>query len=260
MLPEVLDGVYREVAKIAQPGDFAVLDFDGTCIEGDIGEAVFFYMCENGLLRNDRMLGDRGGELSKPEYHEKVFNRFHRITGNVRNASLFAYAALAGYNPVEIKGIFDRTLEYEGQEIGSRELFGRKIGKGIKVREDMKELILRFGDILIPSYIVTASGQILVEFMLDKHFWDCGCKCLGITSEEEANGVFTDRIIDPVTVLDGKVQAIKTHIKPEQRPVFGAGDSPNDEPMLTYSKSGLVVGNGRLAQTAKERGWQVYIG
>ncbi|HLD56666.1 MAG TPA: hypothetical protein VJA47_00055, partial [archaeon] len=63
MLPEVLDSVYREVTKIAQRGDFAVLDFDGTCIEGDIGEAVFFYMCENGLLRNDRMLGDRGGRL-----------------------------------------------------------------------------------------------------------------------------------------------------------------------------------------------------
>ncbi len=260
MLPEVLDGVYREVAKIAQPGDFAVLDFDGTCIEGDIGESVFFYMCENGLLRNDRMLGERGGRLSKPEYHEKVFNRFHRLTNNVRNASLFAYAALVGYNPAEVKDIFNRTMEYEGQDIGSRELFGRKIGKGIKVREDVKELILRFGDILIPSYIVTASAQILVEFMLDKYFWDCGCSCLGITSERGQSDVLTDIIIEPVSALGGKVQTIKTRVKPKPRPVFGAGDSPNDEPMLEYSKVRLVVGNGRLAQTARERGWQVYRG
>jgi len=258
MLPEVLDSVYREVTKIAQRGDFAVLDFDGTCIEGDIGEAVFFYMCENGLLRNDRMLGDRGGRLGKPEYHERVFNRFHRLTNNVRNASLFAYAALAGYNPAEVRDIFNRTLEYEGQEIGSRELFDREISNGIRVREDVKDLILRLGDIIIPSYVVTASAQILVEFMLDKYFSDCSCSCLGITSEQEVDGVFTDRIIGPVTVLGGKVQGIKTHISTDQRPILGAGDSPNDEPMLEYSKVRLVVGNGKLAETARQKGWFVF--
>jgi len=61
MPSEVLDLVYDRVRRLAEPGDFAAFDFDNTCIYNDIGEAVFVYQCENGLLRNRYLLGRERG-------------------------------------------------------------------------------------------------------------------------------------------------------------------------------------------------------
>ena len=95
--------------------DFAVVDFDNTCIVNDIGEATLAFMCANSLLRYGGLLSGQV-EPCSADYHARVFRHYHRILaqGDIRGASLLCARIFAGFRRDEAAAVVAATLDAEG--------------------------------------------------------------------------------------------------------------------------------------------------
>ena len=255
MVSEKLIPIRRRLDQIpVTEGEYAVFDFDNTCIYNDIGEAVLAYLCLERKLKNLFLLDE---EYPSAYYYKKVFERFCDLSdrGDILGASKLAYLALVGYSRQEIEQIVGEVLGYEGYELGEQDIFGRKFAKGLRIRGEAKELMDLARHRKSGLWVVTASGQVLVESMLRRWFPEYPFGCIGLTSEEE-KGLLTERLVGPLPVLENKVTAIQARIHSTRRPILAAGDSPNDRAMLEYAEIKVVADRGNdLTRIARERGW-----
>ena len=235
---------------------FTVFDFDNTYIENDIQEAMLGYLCRHDLLRNPALAevsltNDRGA------YHEAVFRNYHKLLekNDVLEAYRYAIRTLAGFSIKEVKEFTLKTINDEGEVIMETELFGIKIAKGLRIRKSVKKLAEEMNTLGVNIWIISASFQPVVATAL--HHYKLLGECIGINLVEK-DGVFADVFVEPLSILEGKVDCIKQFIHPSVRPLLGVGDSMNDLPMLEYSQTKVVVDRGNaLAEKAKEEGWRI---
>jgi len=226
----VMKKLYKEILEGKKEDDFAVFDFDGTCIYNDIGEAVLAYICENKLLKNQSLLEEH--ELIGGFYHPAVFRKFHS-TRDAKEKYEFSAKALAGYSLAGIDEIVARTIQYEGKRLKKRELFGMEINKGIILKRKTIKLMDFLKKNGVNVWIISASPQAVIETALRQY---------GILSNRIGmknffkSDMLADKIVQPSPILQGKVECIKKYIHPEKMPLLGIGDSINDLPMLKYSK------------------------
>lgn len=253
----IIEKVKKSIASGASRPHFAVFDFDNTCIENDIQEATLAYLCRNRFLRNSK-LAEVSLSEDVDEFHESVFRNYHNLLRkkDVLGAYRYAIRTLAGFSTEDIKELTLETIKDEGEVIIEAELFGIKIARGLRVRNAVREIMEKLTEEGIEIWVVSASSEPVVAAALAQ--FKLPGKCVGMKLKEE-NGVFVDMLIEPLSVLEGKVDCIKQFIHPSVRPLVGVGDSMNDLPMLEYAEEKIVVDRGNeLAEKAREEEWEIF--
>ena len=236
--------------------DFAVVDFDNTCIVNDIGEATLAFMCANSLLRYGGLLSGQV-EPCNADYHARVFRHYHRILaqGDIRGASLLCARIFAGFRRDEAAAVVAATLDAEGTLPGERELYGLRVARGLAVRPALRALIDFLQASRIRVWIVSASPAIAVEAAMRR--FGIGGELIALRHRVDGDTLSAD-IEEPCSIEHGKVDCIRTFIEPRRRPLLAVGDSDYDLPMIEYAELKAVVErDNALTRMARQRGWFV---
>ena len=170
-----------------------------------------------------------------------------------KRAYKFISQILSKFSIHEIHSLVEKVLKSEGEKISTVEIFGRKINKGIKPREETIELINFFKNNEVDVWIVSSSIDVLIKEAME-HF---GIKAnlIGVHNSI-INGEIINRIEDPMPMFEGKATCIKEFINSNQKPLFGIGDSLNDLAMLEYCEIKAVINRqNTLTEKAKQNGW-----
>lgn len=231
---------------------FAVFDFDNTCIVNDVGEATLTYLCQNRLLKDFSLLPDVGDET---EYHERAFDAYHDLCdeGKIREAYIFYAKIFSGFNPEEAHRATCSAIGAEGNELGTREVFGRTLAHGLKLNPHTMALFDFVRSLGIAVWVVSASNEISVRAAME-HF-GLEAEVIGVRQIEK-NGVFTQEIEKPTSILEGKVECVRTYISNDTSPLMVVDDSMTGIALLETAAIKVVVDRGNeLTKVARERGW-----
>jgi HAD superfamily phosphoserine phosphatase-like hydrolase len=248
-----IQAAVTEKLKTAGTPPFAVFDFDNTCIVNDVGEATLAFLCQNKLVKNLELLTE--GEGGAGDYSERVFRRYYEIfgQGKILEAYVFCARAFAGFTPEAATALAQATLAYEGETLGTDELYGVKIAHGLPVRPQVRQLMEYLSAQGVAIWIVSASSEFAVRAALQHH--RLPGQIIGIRNVIK-DGILTPLLEEPMSVLTGKPACIKKFIDPNRAPLVGVGDSMNDLPMLETASIKVIVDRGnKLAEEARARGW-----
>jgi len=249
---------YQEINTIIKQSTlpaFAVFDFDNTCIANDITEATLHYMARNNLFRDKNLMEINFEDAGSEIYSKAVFNNYYNLLkeNKVKEAYEFISKILSGFHINEIKSLVGEVINFEGEDITTDKLFGRKVAKGIKPRKEVINLINYLKSNNVEIWIITTSIEVLVKEAM-KNF-NIKANVIGVRNSI-FDGKFTAQLKKPLSMFEGKVECIKKYINPEKKPLLGAGDSINDLSMLKYSKIKVVVDRkNALTDKTKENGW-----
>ncbi|MBU4274284.1 HAD-IB family phosphatase [Patescibacteria group bacterium] len=248
-----LEPLYRNIVNLIKKTKapaFAVFDFDNTCIINDIAEATLAYLATNNLFRDGKLLKDKF-----ENYPKAVFENYYKLLDDekIKEAYKFISKILSGFSVGEINSLVDEVIKFEGEDIKKVELFGRKINKGIKPREQIAELVNFLKNNGVAIWIVSASPEILVRQAM-KHF-NIKANLIGVRNTI-IDGKITAEPENPLPMFEGKVECIKKFIDKEKRPLLGVGDSINDLPMMEHCEIKAVIDRqNSLTEKAKQNGW-----
>ncbi len=252
-MKDKLEQIYQKITDTIKQGGqpvFAVFDFDNTCIVNDIGDAVLAFTARDNLFKDKTLLN---GEFEN--YSKAVFENYHKLYdgGQIKEAYEFMAKTLSGFSVDEIKSLVDEAIKFEGEEINTAELFGRKINKGIKPRKEIVELVGFLKNNKVEVWIVSASSEILVRQAME-HF-NIKANLISVRNVV-VDGKITNELEKPLSIYEGKVDCIKKFISQDKKPLLGVGDSMNDLPMLEYCEIKVVVDRqNELAKKAKQNNW-----
>ncbi len=228
--------IYREIIKLKKDQAFAVFDFDNTVIFNDITEATLLYLSENNLFRDKNLV-----EASLESYSRAVYKKYHELldAGEIKVAYRLAIKILSGFFENEIEALVKEVLE--------------SVGKDIKIRVEVIELVNFLKSKDVDVWIISASPEILV-WQAMKNF-NIKANLIGVKNII-IDGKITDGIEEPIPMFEGKVDCIRKYIGDGKKPLLGIGDSNNDLAMIEYSEIKVVVDRqNSLAEKAKQNNW-----
>lgn len=224
-LPEVRTPLLALVtAPHAGAPPVCVLDWDNTCIRGDIGEAMLAWLdaADGGdrMGRYEAMLVDQGE----------------------RAAYVWCAEVLGGRTEVAL-----RTLAWHAWSGG---LASGDLAERPEIRELMWILQRCGWDV----WIVSASHEALVEVAAQRYGIPAG-RVVGMRLAIDEQGVLLPRVEEPVTYREGKVRAIEARIG--RRPALAVGDAETDLDMLEQATHQLLIDRGDpdLRARAEAAGW-----
>ena len=208
------------------------------------------YLAVDNLFRDKNLLKGKYKNYSKA-----VFDHYYKLLddGKVKEAYELSVKILSGFAVDEINSLVGEVIKFESENISTAEVWGRKIAKGIKPKEQVIELVDFLKNNGVEVWIVSSSSEILVRSAM-KHF-NIKADIIGIRNTV-IKGKLTSKLEKPLPIIEGKVDCIKKFINSAKRPVIGAGDGINDLPMLEYCEIKVVVGlNNTLAKMAEQNRW-----
>lgn len=237
---------------------FAVFDFDNTCIVNDIAEAVMAYMARHDLFKCRTILPGLE-DLSPRALSEKVFTHYYGLLAarDMRGAYEFGARTLAGLRTADIGPLVEKVLAFEGTTPATDVVFGLTIAKGLQPRAAVKDLMTSLRG-RAAVWVVSASPAVLVAEAM--RLFGFEAELIGARNVI-IDGLITADLEYPMSVMEGKVDCIKSYIDATRRPILGAGDSANDLPMLEYSERRVVINrHNSLTAKAVEAGWELLEG
>jgi phosphoserine phosphatase len=224
------------LARNPQPGQppLVVFDFDDTLIAGDISMAMVALLAER-----------RHTDLySLLETYQRPWDAGRKV-----EACGILAAMLAGMTVDQARGLAHDALARElARPTCTRDLGGAApasehvaFREGLRPRQAMRRLVSDLLERGVEVWVVSASPQPVVEVAARELF--------GIPPEQVAavrtrvrDGRLTDDVQPPVTVRQGKREAIQALIG--RRPALVFGDTWTDFEMLTYAERGVLIGEG----------------
>jgi phosphoserine phosphatase len=218
-------GVYGAEHDPVRP-PLAALDWDDTCMVGDISHEALDLL-----------------EAAEP-------------TGRVERYHAACAADLyAAYRELVHTLMAGRTPEQARQLAEDAFAAGSSAGR-LRLREEMGRLVQSLQANGWIVRVVTASPAPLVQ-PLARRFGVPPDHVLGVASRVSPQGRFLAELVEPVTIGPGKLAAIQAHAGRD--PMFAAGDSASDQPMMLASRYGLFFDRGdpALRSVAAERGWWI---
>lgn len=224
-------GVHRRLCTLldtAPAGSVAALDFDHTCIAGDISHAI---------LRQRE--ADTGEDLWTPyqedcarDVEEGYANLSVALIGGMSRAEALAYATdgLA-------RAIRDRTVGFSS---------------------DMARLIAALAERHWEIWVITASASPLV-CPAAAHYGIRPSQVVGLDPQLE-DGRYGSSVPHPRTYRQGKAAHLKRIASSEPRLV--CGDSTGDADMMALSSDAIFFDHGdpTMAKLAAKNGWHVQPG
>lgn len=226
--PLIAEGLRRMVAEtpVGDVPPIAAIDFDETCIRGDISHAL---------------LADMDART--------VTNLYEAYEASCIVDRADAYARLVEIllvcrTEAEVRDWALRTLD---QGLASGEL---------RLRAPMIELIYWLQRAGWQVWVVTASPQVVVQAIASR-LGIAADRVVGMVTEVNEHGVFQPKLIEPATYRAGKPIALAA--RTGRAPTFAAGDSETDTELLAAASYGLIVDRGdqTLRALATERGYWV---
>jgi phosphoserine phosphatase len=203
-----------------RPGRVAALDFDGTCVHGDVSETALALLAE-----------DSGVDLVSA--YEAA------CAVDLRQAYIdFTLTLCAGRTTAEVHALAARAMERVTVRAALRELAAALLHHGWDV------------------WIVTASPEPIVQAVAPA-FGIAPDRVLGFRPTMGTDGRFLAAPFPQVTWKEGKVEALD-HIQ-RGRPDLAIGDTVGDVPMLARATTAVWLDHGRPvhAADAASRGWLV---
>ena len=259
----------RDKVEAFLGGDFpgrkvAVFDWDHTSVAGDVGDSCLVHLLQQGGLRlhPDELAATLpGGELARGYVHtqladgrdtrrlsdellscyqhlkgragerelvERVWDFYQSTSGAPTLGQGYAYGwvtqLLAGYHPGEL-------VELARYVSGLPRQIPRERIVPVPEMRSLYAALQRRG---FEVWVVSASQRDLVVGLAS---WDLygyhvpPAQVVGMSLEQQPDGVYSPRLTGAFTWRQGKVEAIEHHIG--VAPLLVAGDSPTDLEMLT---------------------------
>jgi phosphoserine phosphatase len=207
------------------PGRVAAVDFDGTCVRGDLSESSLALLAAE---RGEDLLGAYEKACSTDPGSAYVD---------------LVHTLCAGRTAAEVAGLGLRALD-EGARLG------------LSVRRSVRELLHAMHAHGWTILLVTASAEPLVAAAA-RHLDLPPHGVIGMLPEIGADGRYLRSALLRAPWRSGKVEALAGTIGGP--PDLAIGDSPDDEPMLAHARRALLLDHGvrDLAARARERGWLV---
>ncbi|MFN3200822.1 MAG: HAD family hydrolase [Bradymonadia bacterium] len=281
-------GLYAEGYDPERP-PLVVFDCDETLIAHDIGEALLRFM-----ITRRRIHADRGFWNLIPERmgREAIRAAFNAVAGRADNevkdtAAYRRYrAGLIGVyeniraNPEGpqaayafaarmLRGIHERTVADLVEEVVDHEL-DRSLGmedipagppfhhlsvpQGVRYYAEMLNLMQILDQHGFQVWVVSASCAPVVKALLGRVNLPPE-RVLGVELQTQS-GVYTDRIIEPSPVGEGKLELFLDTVG--RSPMLVVGDSINDAELMENCEGISIVvdrGDEALAAMAQENGW-----
>ncbi len=269
----------------------AIFDCDGTLIHHDVGEAMMRYMIARRKLNTDRgfwqhLVPDRLGRdalnaaykavagradsevrdtAAYRRYRAGMLGAYHTLyeTDGAEAAYAFAVKMLRGQHERTVADLVEEVLDYELDRPLSQEdiapgppFAGMIVPTGIRVYHEMIELIGALEGQGFQTWIVTASNAYIVK-ALARRIGFPEERVLGVELQSQG-GRYTDRIIEPSPVGEGKLEMFLDIVG--RSPVFVAGDSQNDVELMENCEDLCLVidkGDEDLLELAEEKGWLI---
>ncbi|MFN0157663.1 MAG: HAD family hydrolase [Bacteroidota bacterium] len=251
----------------------AVFDCDGTLIQGDIGEAMFFRQIEEFQFRTspanlwlDHPKRDEIDNLYEslaaiPHPKRKIdrrFNPFCQIllnryfdqlaNGDIEKACADIVRLLAGFSLREVGVLARATLRAELEAPpGKRQIGKTSLPLGIRYIQDTLDAIEHLKNRGFDLWAISGSNQWAVETVFER----AGIpreRILGIELKIDGD-ILTSEIRKPIPILDGKIEAMKA--RTNQVPLMVFSDSPIDLPLFRYASGMKVLINSRTRTSAE---------
>ncbi|MEE2750344.1 MAG: CPBP family glutamic-type intramembrane protease [Myxococcota bacterium] len=206
------------------PPGLACFDWDNTCIEGDIGDALLWAV-------------DGPDQSLWSAYEEKI------AAGRVAEAYGDAVCVLSGRTRAEAQALCQRVYE-EGIAAESITRVEEQVSLMAALRQAGWEV-----------WVVSASAEPMVRVAAASYEVPPE-RVLGIRLMEE-EGRFLAQFDGPILYGPGKVQAIMEHIG--RYPDLALGDALTDKEMMMSAQHAVLIGTHRteMVALAQEQGWAV---
>jgi len=207
----------------------AVLDWDNTCIRGDITESIMAELDAR----------DSAGRI--PTYEQMCAEQ-----GDVP-CYLFASAVLAGLTERQARDLSLATIEATLAD-------GR-----IVERPEMSDLIWALQRHGWEVWIVSAGVYPAVHAFAQRYGVSAD-RVIAVRPAMDDRGVLQEHLAAPLTYRQGKVDAIEQHVG--RTPVFAAGDTFTDLEMLRSARFRLLMDRGieEVREIAHAEGWWIQEG
>ena len=239
-----------------RPG-IATLDFDDTCISGDLGDAIFHHAAAAGTLTAEGLPGWTGRDPpSAADWLEGAERAL--AEGGPPRAYGFVLEAFAGWPLDTFRDHVRTTLAAELQApFGSRLLGGgAEVRSGIRYRDKVGALVARLHGLGWQVWVVSGSAEWAVEEAIARFGVDpvrvCGQRVA------RRDGHLTRTAVEPAVFGPGKVAVLEPRLP--HAPDLALGDSPNDRELLGWARAAVAMDAGAansIGREARERGWAV---
>lgn len=276
----------------AEKPPLAVFDCDNTLIHHDVGEAMMRYMITRRKLNTDRgfwqhLVPERLGRDALNAAYKAVAGRadsevrdtaayrryragmlgvYHTLLETEGHDAAYSFAVkmLRGQHERTVADLCEEVLDYELDRPLAQEdvppgppFAGMVIPSGIRVYHEMVELIGALESQGFQTWIVSASNAYIVK-ALARRIGFPEERVLGVELQSQG-GRYTDRIIEPSPVGEGKLEMFLDLVG--RSPVLVAGDSRNDVELFENCDDTCLFidkgGDEELAEMATERGWLI---
>jgi len=238
-----------------------VFDMDGTLLDGDLGETVFYlHMLQKCTAAEDVFASVERGHLvcqnEKAADGLLKYEEYKRI-GNFERAYKYSVELLEEQLTYsEVHNLAERVLQisilpYEVECRLRDTVVMLRIG--VHLRPHMAALVRRFEQMEIPVWVVSASPQPVV---------DAAAKAISIVSEHAIGAALSWNVNpgkeqeDRFPWGDDKVKVLRNF---GVRPFMAFGDSMGDEPLLKSADYAFVTPNAdtKLIEIAERMGWHI---
>jgi phosphoserine phosphatase len=280
-----IDDLCRKAREgVLGPRPYAALDFDGTCIRGDVGEMLHYFLVEHLRYAFDGGFWDAVAEEDVPpsarqRFHEAsraellhdrqwqtdviavYARRFLRL--GQRNTYGWAASMHAGLTPDDVAAAARDLLALEkGRPCASDKRMTSDglpvtLHRGIRSRPLVQDWVRRLDAAGVPTWVVSATNMWAVSQAADLELGVPADRVIGNRCELRAGRVSL-QVCEPVVMREGKVQALQA--RRDDRPVWVMGDTWSDAALLGYASELAVLldrGDESLRQHATESGWQI---
>jgi phosphoserine phosphatase len=268
---------------------WVALDFDGTCIRGDVGAQLHFWLCARAAYRLDgpfwtvlepedgaaRLQASWQGRAGWPDPAAgaedpaltDLIAVWARRFARVGPARTFGWAAAmhVGMWPDQVAEEASAMLAWEKAQPLWRGCRSAPDGTptwvlhGIRSRPAVQGWVRTLADAGIEARVVSATNRWAVARAASEELGVPPDRVLGNVCAIDVDGRIGDQVLAPVVWHGGKVQAIRA--AGWDPPVMAMGDTVSDEPMLAMATHLAVLldhgGDAALASRARAAGWVV---
>lgn len=266
----------------------AVLDWDNTCIYGDIGDATFHALAEN--LQFDFESAWFWEWMEQSQQVERIREAYqaYRRADSVESRRRLRYTLewvrgwmFAELDDVEscswdsgafvgwtlqtvreyvrkvIKNELSRPLEVE--TLSSEPDPALTISRGIRLRPEMRELAREMRRAGWQVWVISASTRWEVEAFAE-YFGISAGRVLGMRRAVDGKGWITSQVLPPLPFDAGKIGAYQEYVSRGQPPWFAAGDSDADWPLLDFSTGVRLLAHPQKATLIDYSRWRAGLG
>ena len=220
-----LDDILREIQRLSgNENKIAAFDMDGTLLIGDIGDAVFAELVNEGKLSHTRWV----------KYQEM-------IPIDKTEAYKYSVQVMAGLSVGKVIRATRAVLASNESAI----IISPIQAKVAIPKPDamLQSLLLHLGNKGYDIYLVTATNIWTARVVASEHLSIPEDHVIGISTKLLPNkdgGEITAELEEPVPCAEGKVLALKEKLGPRP-PLIAAGNNESDYALLEYVKDGGSV-------------------